>query len=735
MNSNENSKINNTSTKPIKKMVLWTRVNNSKSTSPHIKENSNSQKRKIPKTSKSGKKEKEFLNVCKNEKKILSPSIKSKDISNISIKRNNINCTRIKTTNKLLNSQGGASFQSNSNDEDKFNYNSLSNKKLEKESNYINNIKYKKNMNINYSPNADNANNINSSEFHINNTFKYFQSTNEINLKRKVNRANCITDNNIFLRDSKKSNSKKKISLDKDLKKYNNSKKKLSPNHIYNHKIPSNSNKLSNSININNNINSLNNNTRISYTIFNQCKRNVNSNPTSQQLKKNTYNEVLDSNSDNNKKIEINNNYKYKSNTSHENLKKLEIENKKLKKENNDLIQNNKELKILVNRLENEILEIKSVIKENLNQFLQPQNDLVNKNYKQIMEQIEKQKETLTKILNYKKSSFTIEQLEKTKDEGINNQKNILKDQRNNYRLFKKNFFEFLNHVNISNSNVNGYSGDNDPLKNTLNSFCFFMDNIINKLEEKFINLDKKENENEDNNNNNENNISNNNYINNYAEICLINLYYEYIIMQLFIVSFFERQHCYYCYSILDYILISPFMIIKNNNIIKDFNKRINNTIELYKKINEEYINRFTEQNIFYLDNYIKLFNLVISNKISLGRNIKIDNNVYEKNTNILFNNDKKMQNIYFEMINNLLEKIKKNGEEIQNVEKLYDCKNKGKNKINMIKLTGDNLERISNASNCSSRIIDNYSEKPSFYGFLRNDECPPDMSFGDDDI
>ena len=119
-------------------------------------------------------------------------------------------------------------------------------------------------------------------------------------------------------------------------------------------------------------------------------------------------------------------------------------------------------------------MEIKSVIKENLNQFLQPQNDLVNKNYKQIMEQIEKQKETLIKILNYKKSSVTIEQIEKTKDESINNQKNILKDQRNNYRLFKKNFFEFLNHVNISNSNVNGYSGDNDPLKNTLNSFCFF---------------------------------------------------------------------------------------------------------------------------------------------------------------------------------------------------------------------------------------------------------------------
>ena len=212
----------------------------------------------------------------------------------------------------------------------------------------------------------------------------------------------------------------------------------------------------------------MNNNANINYTIFNQCKRNVNSIPSAQQIKKNTYNEVLnDSNSDRNKKIEINQNYKHKSTDSLEKIKNLELENKKLKKENSNLIQSNKELKILVNKLENEILEIKSVIKENLNQFLQPQNDLVNKTYRQIMDQIEKQKETLAKILNYKKSNVTIEETEKTKDESINNQKTILNDERNNYRLFKKHFFEFFNHVNTSNLNVNGYSGDNDPL-----TFC-----------------------------------------------------------------------------------------------------------------------------------------------------------------------------------------------------------------------------------------------------------------------
>ena len=86
-------------------------------------------------------------------------------------------------------------------------------------------------------------------------------------------------------------------------------------------------------------------------------------------------------------------------------------------------------------------------------------------------------------------------------------------------------------------------------------------------------------------------------------------------------------------------------------------------------------------------------------------------------------------------MINKLLEKIQ-NNQVNQSNEKIFDQnKNKGKNKINTIKLTGENLERISNSSNCSSRIIDNYSEKPSFYGFLRSDDMPPDMSLGDDDI
>ena len=175
-------------------------------------------------------------------------------------------------------------------------------------------------------------------------------------------------------------------------------------------------------------------------------------------------------------------------------------------------------------------------------------------------------------------------------------------------------------------------------------------------------------------------------------------------------------------------------MITKNNNYIKEFINKINNIILVYKKVNEEYINRFTEQNIFYLDNYIKLFNIVIDNKLNISNNIKIYNEVYNKNTNILFNDNKEIQNLYLDMINKLLEKIQKNGN--QSLDKFFEQnKNKGKNKVNMIKLTGENLERISNISNSSSKIIDNYSEKPSFYGFLKNDDGPPDMSFGDDDI
>ena len=73
-----NSNLNITSSKPVKKMVIWTRDTNCKSTSPHIKSNSNNQKNKIPKISKSGKKEKENINSSPNEKTISSPSVKKK---------------------------------------------------------------------------------------------------------------------------------------------------------------------------------------------------------------------------------------------------------------------------------------------------------------------------------------------------------------------------------------------------------------------------------------------------------------------------------------------------------------------------------------------------------------------------------------------------------------------------------------------------------------------------------
>ena len=115
---------------------------------------------------------------------------------------------------------------------------------------------------------------------------------------------------------------------------------------------------------------------------------------------------------------------------------------------------------------------------------------------------------------------------------------------------------------------------------------------------------------------------------------------------------------------------------------------------------------------------------------------MKLNKDVFEKNTNILFDNDKKTQNIYLDMINNLLEKMNKSIEIKNSLKSSFDQnKNKGKKKINMIKISGDNLERISNVSNCSSKVIDNYSEKPSFFGFLKNDEVPPDMSFEEEDI
>ena len=183
-----------------------------------------------------------------------------------------------------------------------------------------------------------------------------------------------------------------------------------------------------------------------------------------------------------------------------EKIKNLEKENEKLKKENDELNKKNKELIVLVNKLENEILEIKSVIKDNLNMFLQPEKDMINKSYNELSGQIEKEKENISKILNQlqQKENSNIETESKSREDNLNiniNNKNLLNEGRNNFRIFQKNYFEFFNQVNTSNTLLNGYPAGNDQLKNILNSFCCFMDNIMNKLEKKFIHIEKDKNE------------------------------------------------------------------------------------------------------------------------------------------------------------------------------------------------------------------------------------------------
>ena len=124
-----------------------------------------------------------------------------------------------------------------------------------------------------------------------------------------------------------------------------------------------------------------------------------------------------------------------------EKIKNLEKENEKLKKENDELNRKNKELIILVNKLENEILEIKSVIKDNLNMFLQPEKDMINKSYNELSGQIEKEKENISKILNQlqQKENSNIETESKSREDNLNiniNNKNLLNEGRNNFRIF-----------------------------------------------------------------------------------------------------------------------------------------------------------------------------------------------------------------------------------------------------------------------------------------------------------
>ena len=227
--SKNNSKLNNTSSKPIKKMIIWTRITNSKSTSPHMKQelNSNPQFKKLIKPNYSGQK----IKANSKENTTSSPSIKIKEVKNFINKRNYFHNSR--TNKNKLNSQL-TSFQSNSNEENKSGSKlaDSNSKQSEKKPHFFNNIKFRKYINMNFSLNNNTNNvNINSSEYHVNNTYKYFQASNGINLRKKnqnkiKNKTNFITDNtnNIFLNPSKKS-IKKKISKEKNKK--NISKKKF----------------------------------------------------------------------------------------------------------------------------------------------------------------------------------------------------------------------------------------------------------------------------------------------------------------------------------------------------------------------------------------------------------------------------------------------------------------------------------------------------------------------------
>ena len=178
-------------------------------------------------------------------------------------------------------------------------------------------------MNFSLNNNNDNVN-INSSEYHINNTFKYFQASNGINLKKKNKNNNkpFTTDNNIFINPSKKSITKKKISKEKPQKKTTISKKNLyiSPSPV-GHPQNQRSKKI------------------LSGSINQLITENLNEKKYIHKIQKNSFSERLNNNSS--KSIDF------------EKMKNLEKENENLKKENENLIKINKELKILTNKLEN----------------------------------------------------------------------------------------------------------------------------------------------------------------------------------------------------------------------------------------------------------------------------------------------------------------------------------------------------------------------------------------------
>ena len=339
-----------------------------------------------------------------------------------------------------------------------------------------------------------------------------------------------------------------------------------------------------------------------------------------------------------------------------------------LKEENKKLKNENEKLKNTLNQIKNDLNNLNEYILIHPNEMLIEQNNKLidenkklNNNFKNFCDKIN--------FIHNKLNSIEIK-VYTFDDEGNLNQSKISDLNDNNFfNNFKKEFNIFLNEISKENKN---YS---ECLKSTLNSFNFFMDKII-------FNFDNILNSYFNNNNNKE-------IFKKFLENCILNLYYEKIIFELFNFVYYDNKKIIF-YQNLCEMLINLGLNLNDNKNFNDVKNLINN----FDKTYNNFIDNFNKENYFKLEQYISMLKSIIKNFNLNNNNNNNDNN--NNTTSIIDNNSEFNENI--------------------------------DGKINKIPFINNNTKlnkKKTEFSNCSS------INKDSFYGYIQNE---PTINFDEED-
>jgi len=335
-----------------------------------------------------------------------------------------------------------------------------------------------------------------------------------------------------------------------------------------------------------------------------------------------------------------------------------------LKEENKKLKNENEKLKNTLNQIKNDLNNLNEYISIHPNEMLIEQNNKLIDENKKLNNNFKNFCDKINFIYN-QLNSIEIKVYTFDDDGNLNQSKisEVFND--NNFFNFKKEFNIFLNDISKENKN---YS---ECLKSTLNSFNFFMDKIIVNFDNILTSYF--------NNNNKE-------IFKKFLENCILNLYYEKIIFELFNFVYYDNKKIIF-YQNLCEMLINLGLNLNDNKNFNDVKNLVNNFDKTY--IN--FIDNFTKENYHKLEQYISMLKSIIKNFTSNNNNL--DNN---NNTTIIDNNSEFNENI--------------------------------DGKINKIPLINNNTKlnkKKTEFSNCSS------INKDSFYGYIQNE---PTINFEEED-